>query len=270
METLQEQFESLKHCCYEYRKRFVELLLKELMDNRYSTVANKLLINKNSLLHEILLIHFDMLNQKFDSIPRIEELYGHFCKQSLELKGLLTEMVENTFYKLDRQKMSFDYEFDIEPIERYLILEEKVPFVFPESIDFLKRERYNRLSDEEFACIKQEFSSFLKEKYNKKLLSVSIVRSYANIKLPKVYDIVFDANDLSQYWECKVIVKYAFNFRILFHTDLWRGHHSHCFIEIIGNIPEIFDELPLNETEVRSYRDIGLCTKFDWQYIRNK
>ena len=154
--------------------------------------------------------------------------------------------------------------------ERYILVQDKVPFTFPINMDFLERNRYSRLSDVEFEKLKQEFNSFLKEKDNENLLSVGISYCYANVVLPKTYDIIFDTRDLTNFWEQKAIIRYAFNYRTLFHTDLWRGHHSHCFIEIIGNIPDIFEELPTNDGGRSLHKGIGLCTKYDWQYIKNK
>jgi hypothetical protein len=101
------------------------------------------------------------------------------------------------------------------------------------------------------------------------LLSIYIHRAYGNIPLPKTYEIIFDVMDTTRNWEVKSAVRYAFNYRDFFHTDLWRGHHSHCYVEIIGAIPPIFDELQdILIRDSKEHRGIGLCTRYDWQFIK--
>ena len=152
----------------------------------------------------------------------------------------------------------------------YLLIHDKIPFVFPENDSFLKREKYSRLTDDEFAILNHEFNSFLKEKENPNLLSLGIGYCYGDIKLPQVYDVIFDTVDRTRYWEQKTIARYAFNYRTHFHTDLWKGHSAHCFIEIIGSIPEIFDEFPENNGGLTLHKGIGLCTNEEWFYLKNR
>jgi hypothetical protein len=270
MATFQEKFDELAYWHPTIKKKFAKLLVSELIDPKYLIPDIALTSNKNDFLQGFLPIYLDIVDQKFNSILKTEILFNEFCKKSVELENFLTTIFETVFVKLDNLNISWDNEQDIEPIERHILIQDKIPFDFPTNMEFLQRERYGKHSDIEFEKLKQEFASLLKEKDNKKLLSVGISYCYGYIVLPKAYDIIFDTRDLSKYWEQKTIVKYAFNYRTYFHTDLWRGHHSHCLIEIIGNIPEIFNELPNNDGGMTLHKGIGLCTKYDWQYIRDK
>ncbi|MBF4473220.1 hypothetical protein [Flavobacterium sp. HJJ] len=270
MTILQEKFDSLKYWHPTIKKQFVRLLVNELINAKYLNSDIELTANKNDFLNSFLPIYFDIVDQKFNSVVKTEILFNEFCKKSVELKNFLTTVFETVFLKLDNLNISWDNEQDIEPIERYILVQDKIPFHNPTTIEFLKREKYEKHSDTEFEKLKQEYTNLVKEKDNEKLLSVGISYCYGNIVLPKTYDIIFDIRDLTRYWEQKTVIKYAFNYRNYFHTDLWRGHHSHCLIEVIGEIPEIFNELPNNDGGQTLHKGIGLCTKFDWQYIKEK
>ena len=270
MTTLQEKFDSLPHWHPTVRKQFARLLMKELSDDKYWMADKELSAGKSDFLSQFLRVYLDIVDQKFSSIEKTEILFKEFCKRSAEIETFLTAVFETVFDKLDNVNINWDSEQEIEPIERYLLIQDKIPFVFPANMDFLKRESYDKYSDTEFENLQQEFRSLLKEAGNTNLLSVGINYSYGYIVLPKTYDIIFDVRDMTKYWEQKTIVKYAFNYGTYFHTDLWRGHHAHCLIEVIGDIPGIFSELPINNGGISLHAGIGLCTRYDWQYIKDK
>ena len=161
------------------------------------------------------------------------------------------------------------YEEEITPEERYLLIDTIYTFEFPKLVNDLKRDRYPKKSDEEFNLIKQEFESFIRENTNPNLISVGMFKSYADISLPKVYDIIFDFKNKERFWKQKTIVKYAYNYKDIFHCDLWQGHSSHLIIEIIGKPPILFDELQINHMG-NNKTWIGLCSEFDWKTIKNK
>lgn len=160
-------------------------------------------------------------------------------------------------------------EEQILPENRFLIIDSQYDFEFPKSIDELKRERYPKKNDSEFDFIKQEFESFIRESDNPNLISVGMFQSYADINLPKTYDVIFDIRDKNRYWYQKTIVKYAYNYKDIFHADLWQGHSSHLIIEIIGKPPILFNELQINH-KGSSKTWIGLCSKYDWEIIKSK
>ena len=269
MTTLQEDFENLTYLHPTIKKAFVRLLISELIDTKYLTSDTELTTNRNNFLNSFLPIYFDAIDQKFNSVAKTEVLFNEACKKSVEFESLLTKIIETTFDKLSNIKINWDYEQNIEPIERYIRIQDKIPFSIPTNISFLRRDIYhNSHSDKKFEGLQQEFRLLLSEKDNKRLLSIGISYCYGDIVLPKTYDIIFDTRDFTKYWEQKTIVKYAFNFGDYFHTDLWRGYHSHCLIEVIGDIPPIFNELPNNDGGKTLHRGIGLCTKYDWQYIK--
>jgi hypothetical protein len=270
MTTFQDKLNDLAHRHSTIKKKFVRLLINELIDPDYLMPDIEMTLNKSDFLQSFLPIYLDTEDQQFDSVARIEVLFNEFCKRSIAFEAFLTTVFETVFAKLHNLNISWSNELDIEPIERYIIIQDKIPFNFPANMEFLSREKYDKLSDIEFEKLKQEFGSLLKEKDNKRLLSVGISYCYGDVVLPKTYDIIFDTRDLTKVWEQKTIIKYAFNYRTYFHTDLWRGHHSHCLIEIIGDIPEIFNELPNNNGGMTLHKGIGLCTKYDWQYIKDK
>ncbi len=269
MTTLQEHFDGLIYCNPAIKKKFVGLFINEFIDLKYSTTHLEMTLLKSEFLTQFLPIYFNILEQDFNAIRKIEFLYKIFTDKSSDFQILLNQIFGSTFEKLHKNKISWDNELDIEPVERYLRIQDKISFSFPSDKNFITRDRYKNLSETKFDNVIQEFNSLLQEKDNKNLLSLGISYSYANINLPKTYDIIFDTRDTTIFWEQKTIVRFAFNYRVIFHTDLWRGHHSHCLIEIIGQIPSIFEELPDNSGEVL-HKGIGLCTKYDWQYIRKK
>ena len=158
-------------------------------------------------------------------------------------------------------------EENVLPQERFLLIDSLIKFDFPKSIDELKRNRYPKKLDEEFEVIKQEFELFIREIKNPNLISVGMYHSYANINLPKTYDIIFDITNKSRFWKQKVIVKYAYNYRDIFHSDLWQGHSSHLIIEVIGAVPVLFNELNTG-FESKSKSLIGLCSESDWEFIK--
>lgn len=268
MTTLQENFASLRYWHSTVKKEFARLLISELIKTKHLTYNIELTANKNDFLNRFLTIYFELVDQKFNSVAKTELLFNEFCKKSIEFESLLTKILETTFEKLSNLKINWDDEQNIEPIERYIRIQDKIPFSIPTNIAFLKRDRYDKHSDIEFERLQQEFRPLLNEQDNNRLLSVGISYCYGYIILPKTYDIIFDTRDLTKFWEQKTIVKYAFNHGDYFHTDLWRGHHSHCLIEVIGDIPEIFNELTNNDGGRTLHKGIGLCTKYDWKYIK--
>jgi hypothetical protein len=268
MTTLQEHFDNLTYCSFTIRKRFVGLFVREFIDPKYSTTHVEMTLLKSEFLTQFLPIYLNILEQDFNSVTKIEPLFRAFADNSNEFKTLLERVFSSTFDKLHKDEINWENELIIEPVERYLRIQDKIPFNFPTDSNFLTRDRYKNFSDAEFDSLKQEFNSLLRERDNKNLLSLGISYSYANINLPKTYDIIFDTRDTTKFWEQKTIVRFAFNYRVIFHTDLWRGHHSHCLIEIIGQIPSIFDELPDNNGGQTLHKGIGLCSRYDWQFVR--
>lgn len=159
-------------------------------------------------------------------------------------------------------------EDEISPKERYLTIDCLIPFEFPVSISDLKRERYSKKTDSEFETLLQDFTLFIEESNSSNFLSVGMYRSYANIDLPKTYNIIFDTNDKTRFWKGDIILKYAYNYTDIFHTDLWYGHSSHLIIEANEKFPSIFDELSFSHRE-KSKTIIGLCCEEDWSFIQN-
>ncbi|KFF05355.1 hypothetical protein [Flavobacterium reichenbachii] len=268
MIPLKKDFESIKYCHLTIQKKFVEFLLTEMTNPDYDSLDNEVISKKLNFINELIPLYFEIINQKFKSIEKIESLFYQYYNTTSVFKTIIESTFVNTFSKFSKIAISWDYELDIEPIERYIRIVDKIPFTFPSNNDSLKRERYSNTSDNIFNGLSQEYNSLILERDNPNILSVGISNSYANINLPKVYDIIFDTRDLSKFIEQKTIVKCAYNYRVLFHMDLWRGHHSHCLIEVIGDIPEIFDELPQNGT--KEHKGIGLCTKYDWEFIKER
>lgn len=155
----------------------------------------------------------------------------------------------------------------ISPEERYLIIDCLAPFKFPTSANDLKRERYTKSTDAEFEVLLRDFNLFIEESNSSNFLSVGMYKSYANIDLPKTYNIIFDINDKKRVWKEDIIVKYAYNYRDIFHTDLWYGHSSHLIIEANKKFPQIFEELsspPLQKSRTL----IGVCDQNDWSIIQ--
>ena len=256
---------------------FVDLLLSEI------TVMNRAIWDtpaeveeqldglkwSNELVHRIQNIRFELKRQEDDeAMQRIFDQLKSYSEQSDSLKSHLAPCLQSTMFRFDQMKVSWEFETDIDPAQRYIQIWDKIPFKDEVSQLSLSRKKYERLGDDEFSALEQEFESFKRDWSSGRLMSVGIGYAYANVQLPKVYDIVFDTKNRDRFWKIKTIVRYAFNYRDLFHTDLWRGHHSHCMIEIVGDVPDIFDELEFNNEGERTHHGIGLCTEEDWRYIK--
>lgn len=96
---------------------------------------------------------------------------------------------------------------------------------------------------------------------------VGIDCSYANIELPKKYDIIFDLERVENYSETQTIIHNAKNAG-KWHWDLYLGHHSECIIEILGEIPKLFANVENFESSKTNYRRIGICNKENWEIIK--
>lgn len=254
---------------------FIEILLSEITitnrgiwsDDYFSEKAQlEGLKWSNELVHHLQNIHFELKQQQDNkSIERVFEHINFYKNQSLVLKSYLPSCLKSAMDRFDNLKFSWDYELDINVENRYLRLLNHIPFELTEK-DAPFRERHKNKDDDEFEGIRQEFENFKRDYAAGNLHSVGISYAYANINLPKVYDIIFHVGDEVIFQKKKTILKYAFNYRHFFHTDLWRGHHSHCFLEIIGDVPEIFDKIPSHPKESKQL--IGLSTEYDWQYVQ--
>lgn len=276
--NLSDKFKDLLYYDTIIKKDFLAYFLEEL------TKTNTLILHNNSFNNpdkieliksnnSLILYLFDTIkelkNKKKDSMVNLESQISEYSNLDKTYSNLLNNAFQNSFLKLESIERSSEFENDIDPENRYLRIVDKIPFNIYKDSTTLKRERYENFTEKEFKRINQQFKSIIKEVHNENILSVGISYSYANIKLPKTYDIIFDTRDFTKFWKQKTIVKGAFNYRDIFHPDLWKGHHSHCLIEVIGDIPEIFNELNRNNGGLNLHRGIGICTEFDWNHINN-
>ena len=259
------------------KSAFIDLLLSEITIMNRSIWSDDSIdmtekINglkwSNELVHRIQNIQFELKRQVDNkALERVFNNIIDYGKESITLKAHLAPCLISSYERFQRLDISWDYELNIDPKDRFLQIWDEIPFKFDNPTSILSIEKYDKINDEQFNALQQEYET-LKTDWNLgNLLSVGIAYSYSDIQLPKTYDIVFDKQNPERFWEVKVVIKYAFNFRTFFHTDLWRGHHSHCLIEIIGERPEIFDELPKNDGGRTTHKGICLCNKYDWEYI---
>jgi len=163
-------------------------------------------------------------------------------------------------------------ESKIPPEDRFITIRDKIPL---DKIDYKggllfrrwlnEREVYN-ISDQEFNDITKVFLAIEEDAKKENILSVGISFSYADIPLPKTYDIIFDTKHPNKFWEQKIIVRGAYDHQYFF-NELWSGFSTtHCLIQVVGEIPNIFNELPNGEYSLDF--GIGLCTKEDWPYVK--
>jgi len=277
--NLSEKFKDLLFFDITLKKEFLDYFLEEvteinaqiLRDISFNDSDKIELIKSNTSLILYLLKAAKVLkNHNVDLVVNLEAEFIEYSNLDSTYSDLLENAFQNTFSKLESTEVSWEFENDIDPANRYLRILDQISFDIYKDSNSLKRESYENLTDEKFKRINQEFKSIIKEIHNENILSVGISYSYANINLPKTYDIIFDTRDYTKFWKQKTIVKGAFNYRDIFHPDLWRGHHSHCLIEVIGDIPEIFNELPKNNGGLDMHPGIGLCTEFDWNIIKKQ
>ncbi len=257
---LSEIKEDLVNLSVSHKTLFINILLAEItVMNRCfwgdDSIDDSEKINglkwSNELVHRLQNIQFKL--ESFDDHNTIDSIFDNIDfnkKQSNLLSSHIHPTVVNAYNRFNRIEHSWDYELDIDSQNRYLVIWCKI---LTEGNPGLKLQN-NEIID-------------LKKRPN--ILSVAVDYSYGNIELPKTYDIIFDRNDLSRFWECKTIVLATENSRKI-HWDLWRGHHSRCFIEVLGELPNIFDELPILGEKTKTYPCIGLCSKYDWKNIKKK
>lgn len=223
----------------------------------------------NELVHRIQGIRFELNKQEDNrAIQRVFENILSYCAESAPLKANLAPCLKSTVERFESTEISWDFELNIDPKDRVIQILDKIPFKINNLNARLPRDKYAKLDERKFRALEQEYESLKSDWVNGYLMSVGISYSYSDIQLPKVYDIVFDIENTERFWKTKTIIKYAFNFRTFFHTDLWRGHHSHCLIEVVGDEPEIFNELSENDGGRTTYNRLGLCSEYDWQFIR--
>ena len=276
--TFKEEFESLKYYDLRLKQAFLEFLTKELFS------INKKLINSNSLTPKNKIEFLESSNDLLNSVIINSNLnkIGNDIVKDLEVKinfelekedyysSLLNKSLKNSFNNLNSLELSWKHELDIEPSNRFAIVNGLLPFDMYDESKVLDRNRYENISDEEFLNLNQEFKSIIDKVNNENILSVDLNYAYANVLLPKAYDIIFDVKNPKKFWKKKTIIKCAFNYRDIFHMELWRGHSSQCLIEIIGEIPEIINELTDVTIKGNKYHSgIGFCTEYDWNYIKN-
>lgn len=255
-----EIIKELSHLTVSHKSQFLKILLAEITvmnrcfwsdDSSNETDIINALKWSNELVHRLQKIQFNL--EKFEdneSINSIFESIDFNRKQSKLLSEYLPSTIAHTYDRFIRKERLWDFELNIDSQNRYLRIWDKIPL-------------------EGNPKLRLENSDVLDLSCKPKLLSVGIGYSYANIELPKTYEVIFDTNDFERFWECKTIVIAAENYRKI-HWDLWRGHHSRCFIEILGEIPDIFNELPIWGKGSKTHHGIGLCTKFDWNNIKKK
>lgn len=134
-------------------------------------------------------------------------------------------------------------EVDTLPIERYLVIRDKKLDVPP---------RY------------PHFNSLL---IASGWVSVTVDACYADVRLPKVYEWVFELQNPGNHWPKKSIVRQAFAYGQQL-DSLVHGYPMHCLIEFSdAPVLPIFQELPANNGGLTMHRGIGLCTAADWPAI---
>jgi len=275
--NLSEAFKDLLFSDISIKKEFIAYFLEEVTETNTLILHNiscsdndkiELIKSNTNLLLYLLKLAKALKNYNADVFVNLEAEIIEYSNLDSTYSNLLKNAFQNALSKLESTEMSWEFENNIDPANRYLRILNQIPFDIYKDSKSLKRQSYENLTDEKFKRINQEFKSIIKEVHNENVLSVGISYSYANINLPKTYDIIFDTRDYTKFWKQKTIVKGAFNYRDIFHPDLWKGHHSHCIIEVIGDIPEIFNELPLNNGGRNTHSGIGICTEFDWNIIK--
>ena len=179
---------------------------------------------------------------------RILENVKYSSIQSKLLANHLTPTLKYSWERFKNIEKKYEFELDIESDKRFLILTSKV-----DSHPQTRHRTQNGKSHE----------------INNLYMNVVVNYCYANIELPKCYEIIFDIKNKSNFWESKVIIHTSENSRKI-HWDLWRGHSALCQIEFINSIPPIIDELPFNDGGMTQHRGIGLCSKYDWRNINRE
>ena len=279
--TLSELLEEVRHLSTTNKTLFVEVLLSELpIMNRAILQAPdadqakilEALEWSNELNHRIGNIHFEL--RRFDddeAIPRLFANVNEHRKRSDLLAGHLAATLQSSWQRFTRLPKSFDHGEDISLENRYLLITNQVPLpeaLFPtrEAILAYYAGKENWRND--IPALEQDIEHLLSRITKPQVHSLLVYGAYGNLTLPKTFEVIYNIDNKEQFWEQKSVILAAINYRNCVHWDLWRGHHSHCFIEIYGEAPSLIQQLSPHDQIKKGSPRIALCSKHNWQFIR--
>ena len=281
--TLSELLAEAQHLSTRNKTLFVEVLLSELpIMNRAilqapdadQTEILEALEWSNELNHRIGNLHFELRRfEDKEAIPRLFANVDEHRKRSDLLAGHLAATLQSAWRRFAHLPKSFDHGEDISPENRYLLITNKVltqetQLPTREAILAYYASKENWRND--IPALEQDIDHLLSRISKPQVHSLLVYGAYGNLPLPKTFEIIYNVDDKEQFWEQKSVVLAAINYRNCVHWDLWRGHHSHCFIEIYGEAPPIIEQLPPHDQVVKGSPRLSLCSKHDWQFIRKR
>ena len=276
--TLSELLEEARHLSTTDKTLFVEVLLSELPTmNRAILQAPdadqndilKALEWSNELNHRIGNIHFELRRFEDDeAIPRLFANVNEHRKRSDLLAGHLAATLQSAWQRFTRMPRSFDHGEDISPEDRYLLITNQVQAHLPTREAILAYYASKEDWRNDIPALEQDIDHLLSRISKPQVHSLLVYGAYGNLTLPKTFEIIYNIDNKGQFWEQKSVVLAAINYRNCVHWDLWRGHHSHCFIEIYGEAPSLIRQLPPHDQIKKDSPRIALCSKHDWQFIR--
>lgn len=200
----------------------------------------------NELLHRIHNQRFQLKNYVSEvTISEVIENIEFYAKQSSILASHLSATLRTSWTAFSNKGIKRELEIDIDKNKRFLVI-------------------YCKLDKCEISLLTQNKNQIqLTENHHR----IGIDCSYANIELPKKYDIIFDLENVDNYSETQTIIHNARNSG-RWHWDLYLGHHSECIIEILGKTPKHFEDVEFLERGKTHYYRVGICNKENWEIIK--
>lgn len=159
---------------------------------------------------------------------------------------------------LDENKVETSY--------RYLIA---TGLVSDKLIENASRKGFDFIKDGSYV---DKVEAFLKRPKSKNDIAVFTTYAYADIAIPRTFDVIFDYNNVDNYVESRFTVVYSFNYAItFFYLFEWidHGHRHICVLEFENEIPSILNSLPNIQVDTSGQIRICFCQKQDFEAIRN-
>ena len=116
------------------------------------------------------------------------------------------------------------------------------------------------------------YSKFINWQKKNNEIAVLTLYAFADIPLPKQFDIVFQIDNPQNYTEINYSVTQGIFNGYISINELSQGHKHILILEFKDAVPDIFKILSdFDETKpYTNHKELGFCTKADFEFIRRK
>jgi hypothetical protein len=156
-------------------------------------------------------------------------------------------------------------EKEIDPSKRYLLCDSVIS---DKTLAIVKSDVRRFMKDREKDTTYHQFINWIPQQNEMVVLSLY---AYADMPIPKQYNIIFQIGQPENYISADFTITQAIINGWTSVRELGYGHKHIIIIQFPKGIPSIFDILPVFSVErnIRKEYQLGLCTKFDFESIRN-